>query len=321
MRFGSTLPWVGPNATQENVSAVATAADRLGYDFAYMGGHYLYPAVQGSYYPYTVDGVLQVDPTYPNLDMFTMFAFIAGQTKTLGLKSHVYVLPWQSPLVSAKQLATLDVLSQGRVAFGIGVGWMKEEFDILGIPFEERGARTDEYIDVMRAVWAGGPASFEGRFLSFKDIYAEPTPVQTPLPIWATGSNQRTIRRVAERCDGWLVPGDVETASDAHAALREQLFQRLEACGRGGEAESFPTSAMLHVHFYDAGGGYKRSQYTMERLMADREAVLERLAVWAAAGITEVEVRVGSSYEISAAELIERISWFAEEVIPAARSL
>ena len=320
MRFGAPLPWAGPIATPDNVSLVSTAAERLGYDYVFMGGHLFWPKQARSPYPYTTDGVSQADPTHANLDIFVLLSYIAGQTTDLGLKTAILVLPWQSPVLTAKHAATLDVLCKGKLTLGLGVGWMREEFAAVGVPFEQRGAIAEEYIEALRALWTQSPASFKGEYCQFDEVYAEPRPVQRPLPIWLVGSNTRTINRVARLGDGWEVPAPVDIGSPEYDRLYRQLRAALLERDRG--VAGFDVCTTIHVHFgEDLSGGYVRTEYFGRKFPPDADVILEALAAWKAAGVTAVELHPGSRYDIPPELFVERIAWFAEEVLPRARAL
>jgi probable F420-dependent oxidoreductase len=145
-----------------------------------------------------------MDPEDPILEPVVALAYAAARTTTLLLGTGVIVLPLRNPLILAKELATLDVLSGGRVLFGIGVGYVEREFRALGVPFDRRGERTDEYLDVMRAIWTQDHPAFEGRFFSFAGVQAHPRPLQRPHPpVVVGGWTAPALRRAAERAHGW----------------------------------------------------------------------------------------------------------------------
>src|SRR5438477_4463090 len=158
--------------------------------------HVVFPPAIASKYPYTVSGV------FPGgggaLDQLSLMAFVAGRTRSLRLVTSVMILPHRNPVVTAKMLATIDVLSRGRVTVGVGVGWLREEFQALGAPdFDRRGAVSDEYIRIFKTLWTKSPASFAGEFYRFDDIQFMPAPVQKPHPpIWIGGHSRAALRRV-----------------------------------------------------------------------------------------------------------------------------
>ena len=165
-------------------------------------------------------------------------SYIAGQTSKIRLVTSVLIVPHRNPLIAAKSLATLDVLSGGRLVVGAGVGWMREEFEALGLPpFEERGAVTDEYIRAFKVLWTEDDPCFEGKYISFDDISFLPKPVQKPHPpIWVGGESRSALRRTAELADGWYPLGSNPTfpmgTPDQLKAGLERLAQYAQRFGR-----------------------------------------------------------------------------------------
>ncbi len=163
MKYGFTLPGRGPMATPENLGIIARHGEELGYYCLMASDHIVVPNEISSTYPYTEGGEFPGSVTGESMEQLTVLAFLAGQTKTIRLGTSVMIVPHRNPVVTAKALATLDVLSQGRVIVGVGVGWMQEEFEALGLPpFQERGAVTNEYIRAFKELWTSDNPSFQG---------------------------------------------------------------------------------------------------------------------------------------------------------------
>ena len=213
MKYGFTLPGRGPLATPERLSALAKKGEELGYDCLLTGDHILVPRKIASAYPYTQGGEFPGGPSGESMEQLTLLSYLAGRTSKIRLVTSVIIVPHRNPLVAAKALATLDVLSQGRLVVGVGVGWMREEFEALGLPpFEERGAVTDEYIRAFKELWTNDNPSFEGKYVRFDDISFLPQPVQKPHPpIWVGGESRPALRRTAEIADGWYPLGSNPT--------------------------------------------------------------------------------------------------------------
>src|SRR6202171_6780292 len=194
MRYGFYLPTRGPTATREGILALAVEGERLGLPSAMIADHIVFPVESQSAYPYTVDG------KHPGggdaLETFSILGVVAGATERLRLVTSVLVLPYRNPVLTAKTVASLDVLSGGRLTLGVGAGWLKEEFEALNSPaFEARGAVTDEWITIFKQLWSQSPASFNGRFSRYSDIRCEPFPVQEPHPpIWVGGHSPAAPR-------------------------------------------------------------------------------------------------------------------------------
>jgi len=232
MQFAAVLPSFGPPARDpaaaERLRDVAVAADELGYHVLFAPEHLIYPQTIGTPYPY--GGRFPYDVTDPVLDVVTTLAWVAAATRRVRLGASVMVLPYREPIALAKALATLDVLSGGRVMLGFGSGWLREEFDLLGVPFRERGARMDEYLAALRALWTEERVTFRGRWVRIEDAAFFPKPVQKPHPpLWIGGASPAAFRRVARLGDGWLaVPKRPEDLATDVAAIRKAA----EAAGR-----------------------------------------------------------------------------------------
>ena len=207
MDYGVVLPHVGPHAREhvvERMQTVARQAEALGYHSLWAADHIVMPTHLTSKYPYHPEGKFPIDPAENFLEPLTVLGYVAACTTTIRLGTGVLIIPYRNPVVTAKTLATLDVLSRGRIILGAGVGWMTEEFAFLNSPYHERGARTDEYLRAMKALWTEEEPAFQGRFLQFSDLRCEPKPVQKPHPpIWVGGHSKAALRRTATLADGW----------------------------------------------------------------------------------------------------------------------
>lgn len=203
-------------ADPEWVVGFAQLVEQLGCESVWTVEHVLVPADYGSRYPYAESGRMPLTGDDPIPDPLDWLAFVAGVTRSLLLGTCIVILPEHHPVLLAKRLATIDVLSGGRMVVGVGVGWMREESEALGVPFEERGARTDEYIDVMRELWSRDVASFDGRFVRFADMKSSPKPFRSSgVPVVVGGHSRAAARRAGLRGDGFypLGVGPTELAS------------------------------------------------------------------------------------------------------------
>ena len=209
MKYGFILPNRGSLGMPENTVTIAKRAEEMGYDSLFKGDHIVVPGNINSRYPYTATGEFPGSDSGEAQEMLAVLSFLAGQTRTIRLVTSVIIVPHRNPLVAAKALATLDVLSNGRLVVGIGAGWMREEFEALDLPpFEERGAVTDEYVRAFKELWTSETPTFEGKYCRFSDITFLPKPVQKPHPpIWVGGESPRALRRTAELADGWYPLG------------------------------------------------------------------------------------------------------------------
>jgi probable F420-dependent oxidoreductase len=204
MRLGLHALGIGVGGRREVIDAVAVAAEAAGFSTLWAGEHVVMVDHSESRYPYAPDGRIGVPADADWLDPMIALSFAAAATRTIRLATGVLLLPEHNPVMLAKQAASLDCLSGGRLALGIGVGWSREEFVALGIPFERRGMRTDEYLTVMRTLWRDDPAAYAGEFVSFADIRVNPKPVRDGrIPIIVGGNSEAALRRVVEKPDGW----------------------------------------------------------------------------------------------------------------------
>ncbi len=224
MEFGCHLPMFGPIATRENVLTFARRMEALGYGSLWASDHVAIPYTIRSRYPYRETGQFPWLPNAEWLEALTTLALVAGVTERVKLGTTILVLPHRHPVLTAKMLASLDHLSNGRVILGAGVGWMEEEITLLGAPFSKRGAWSDEAIRIMRICWSQERASHTGRFFSFDAIGCFPQPVRKSIPILIGGHTPRALRRVAELGDGW------HAAFPALDKLEEGLRLLREAC-------------------------------------------------------------------------------------------
>ena len=184
--------------------ALAQAAEMAGFESMWTVEHTVVPRGYDSTYPYADSGKMaggQDDISLP--DPLIWMAYVAAATKHIKLATGIMILPQHNPVVVAKQVATLDHLSGGRILLGIGVGWLKEEFAALGVPFEDRGRRTDEYMQAMRELWGEKP-SFQGKYVNFKDAYCRPRPTNGTVPLIVGGHSEAAAKRAGRLGDGFF---------------------------------------------------------------------------------------------------------------------
>lgn len=205
MKFGIHYS-IGVNADPQanDYIQVAQKAEELGYHSLWLGDHIVIPEKIEAAYPYSADGAAGFPRRALFPDPFVLLGGLALATSRILLGTSVIVIPYRNPLAVAKAVTTVDLLSHGRFQFGVGVGWLKEEFDALGEDFARRARQTREYLHIMKAVWQAEPASFSGEFLTFSDIHNVPLPVQKPHPpIIFGGESLPALKRVADLGDGW----------------------------------------------------------------------------------------------------------------------
>lgn len=240
--FANTAGWAEPAGAVE----AAQLAEAAGFESIWTVEHVIFPDNYTSAYPYSPNGKMPALASTPIPDPLVWLAYIASATKTIRLATGILILPERNPLVLAKEVATLDHLSGGRVELGIGVGWLKEEFEALGIPWEARGARTDEYIEVLRALWAADHANYHGRFTNFDNVSSNPKPANGTVPITIGGHSRAAAVRAGRYGDGFF-PG-----KGSIAELRE-LFDivRQNAADAGRDPSRIEFTAGLASIFGD----------------------------------------------------------------------
>ena len=223
LAFGYHLPIWGPAATRETLITLSRRIEAMGFESVWVSDHVVVPFQIASRYPYNATGQFPLPPTANFLEPLTVLSLVAGVTERLRLGTTVLVLPHRHPVLAAKMLATLDHLAPGRVIRGAGVGWMREEIELLGASYEARGAWTDEAIRIMRACWSQERVSHRGRFFTFPEVGFAPRPRAGTIPIWIGGHTPRALRRVAELGDGWHAAfASPQVMRDGLATIREE---------------------------------------------------------------------------------------------------
>jgi|SRR5262245_2793577 len=313
MRYGFYLPTRGPTAEPDALEQLVRRGEALGFASVMIADHLVFPTVIRSKYPYTVSGVFpgQGDA----LDQLALMAFVAGVTARLRLVTSVMIVPYRNPVATAKALATIDVLSRGRVTVGVGVGWLREEFEALGAPaFDRRGAVTDEYLRIFKALWTESPVSFAGEFYRFEELRCLPHPIQKPHPpLWIGGHSKAALRRVARLGDGWHPVG----ANPAVPLSPTELRTQLDLLARLAEAEGRDPSSLtisFKAPVYDAGRpvatGSARRPFT-----GSADQITDDILTYARLGVSELIFDFRSE---SLAESLERMERFAAAVKPSA---
>lgn len=242
---------------------ICRRAEAAGFESLWGGEHVILPDSIASKYPYTEDGKIPVEPDTPIPDPLIWLAFAAAAAPTLRLGTCILIVPQRNPLVLAKELATLDQLSGGRVELGIGVGWLKEEFEALGVPWERRGARNDEYIAAMRALWKAPHAEFHGEFVDFAPVTCSPRPVNGSIPVHVGGDTQAAIQRAVRIADGYF-PGEGD--SERLGKLLHSLRRACEAAGR--DPDSIEINAIFGAQMsHPEAGVAQMKALGVERIM------------------------------------------------------
>jgi len=310
MKFGFYLPSNGPTARSDPLARIAQRGDHLGFYCMVAGDHILVPKTVQSPYPYTVSGEFSGGQGGEYFEQLTLLSFLAGITRQIRLLPSVMIVPYRNPLLAAKILATLDVLSKGRLTLGVGVGWMEEEFLALDAPpFEERGAVTNEYLRAFKELWTSDNPTFEGKYCRFSNIHFLPKPVQKPHPpIWVGGQSRQAIRRAAEMGNGWHPVGAIPAAPLEPEELAENVVTLRRYAERAGRDPNEIEVAMK-APLYDPG---VPSVGRRRRFSGVPEQILQDVHAYAQVGVSHIILDIRSA---DLDQSLERMAWFAQEVM------
>jgi probable F420-dependent oxidoreductase len=229
MKIGLMFANTGAMVTPEGAAAVARHAEQAGFESIWTVEHVVVPAGYESKYPYNRSGRMSGGEDSPIPDPLIWLAYVAAHTERLRLATGMLILPQRSPLITAKELATLDVLSHGRVLLGVGIGWLREEFEAIGVPFEGRGKRAVEAIEAMRVLWSQDQPSYQGETVRFRDARLWPKPVDRRIPVILGGHTELAARRAGRIGDGFF-PG--RSLPDEVRPLLQVMREEAEKAGR-----------------------------------------------------------------------------------------
>ncbi len=318
MDFGVNLLTRGITGGAEGLLAVARKAEALGFGHVTANNHIVVPNSIASRYPYTPTGEWPGARTGECLEQVTVLGFLAAATSRIRLVTSVMVVPQRPAVLAAKALATVDVLSHGRLTVGVGVGWLDEEFRAVAAPpFAERGMVTDEFLAAFHELWCSDAPRFAGKYVRFTDIRFDPKPVQKPRPpIWVGGESRVALRRVARLGDGWYPvgnnPQEPLDTPERYAEKRKLLEVELTKAGRDPLtiAQAYLTLVRCQPVEQKAPDG-RRQSYTGRP--AD---VAADIAGFAGAGVAHFFLNFSAP---SLSEALADLAWFAEEVRPLIR--
>jgi probable F420-dependent oxidoreductase len=283
---------------------VATRADDLGFDSVWVGDHVIIPRQIASAYPYSPTGMPPFKPEEAALEPLTLLSYLAGRTTRVRLGISVLIVPHRNPLYTAKVVATLDVLSGGRVICGIGAGWLREEFEALGLSFDRRGEETDEWVRIFKVCWQEGDPEYHGRLYAFDKVAFEPKPVQKPHPpIWVGGNSRRAMRRAVELGDAWH-PG--WSRPDQLAGQLRQLTAIAEKAGR--DPASLELTLLRPLQILDGPAKEPRRP-----LIGSADQVAEDIRHYARIGVSHL---VFGFRTTDGPEMLQQVERFAAEVRP-----
>jgi probable F420-dependent oxidoreductase len=278
MKFALAFANAGPLGDPETAVGLAQLAEQLGFESLWTVEHVVVPTGYASPYPYSADGKMPGGEQVAIADPLIWLSFVAAATSQIRLGTGILILPQRNPLVLAKEVASLDRLSGGRVELGVGVGWMREEFDAIGVPFERRGARTDEYVDVMRRLWSESSTAYSGEFTNFAELNSYPKPAGARVPIHIGGHSEAAARRAGRIGDGFF-PG----RSEGHGL--ETLLATMRAAatdaGRDPDAIEITSGGGLDLDSVKRAADLGVDRYTIPPLGFDLETLRTNLGKFA----------------------------------------
>jgi probable F420-dependent oxidoreductase len=300
VRFSTRCPnsdYLGFEASPEAIIATAKKAEEVGFDATFVNDHII------------VGSDTRSAPWTNVYDPFVAMSFVAAHTTRIGVGVSVLIMPYRNPIITAKALATIDLMSGGRLTVGVGVGWNEAEFAALGVPFQERGARTNEYLRLWQACWAPGKVSFSGKFFSFTDMFVNPKPLQQPQPpIWIGGMSDAALRRAARFAAVWQpTPLPVAELVERQTVLRE-------ACEAAGRAP-IPTRMSFRVEFSTITGNAPPAG--RERPMGHgtpAEVAADLMHYREAAGLDAFQINFHGNRDLS--QLLQSMECFMRDVAP-----
>ena len=269
MRIGFGLPNIGPLGSPESIAQVAERAEALGYDSLWTIERLLWPVKPKTPYPVTADGHLPEGYKY-SLDPLDTLTFAAARTKKIALGTSVLDIPFYNPVLLARRLTTIDILSHGRLRVGLGLGWSQDEMDAAGADMKKRGAMADEFLQMLKAIWTTNPVKFEGRFFRVPESYINHKPVQKPHPpIYMAAFAPAALKRLATMTDGWnpvAIP----------AAGMEQMFasvrQMAKEAGRDPGRLAMVVRANLYITEKSLGADRFIFAGSLEQIREDAQA-------------------------------------------------
>ncbi len=291
MKFGVVLPNYGPGATYEDLKHMALAAERLGYASIWTTDHILVPKEN-------------TDPYGNMLESIVTLAMLASVTDRVHLGTSILVLPMRNPIIVAKQIATLDAATKGRVILGVGVGWNETEYANLGADFKTRGKRMDEYIKLLRTLWSNEYVSYQGRYVLIKDGVFAPAPAQKGrLPIWIGGNDEPSYRRTALLGDGWQSTG----------ASPEQMAQGAKRIQGLHPSRPITISARVSIDFRaNVSPTFLYRGNQRYRLAGGLEAIRSRVRQYADAGVEHMALFFPAELKVGLAQMEQ----FARDILP-----
>lgn len=310
LKYSLFIQTTGQTISPGGIARVAEAADEMGFDTAWIGDHVVVPETIESRYPFTRSGAFPMKYSDNFLEPLSTITYVLSKTRRLRAGTNVLIVPYRNPVYTAKALATMDWLSEGRLTVGVGVGWMREEFEALDAEsYDERGRVTDEYLDIFHKLWTEELVSHEGEYYSFKPLYAQPQPVQRPHPPFYVGGHAPVaLRRAARIGSGWNA---WRLGPDELPPYQERLAGYLRDAGRSPDDVKICVTQLLAVT--DGAASPAGPDAKRPALTGTVEQIVEDLKGYAAAGVEQVAflLRAGT-----AEDTVAQLERFKRDIQP-----
>jgi probable F420-dependent oxidoreductase len=313
MQYGFGAPVSGPLSGPKDLAHIAAEGEAMGYDYCTLSDHVVIPRELEAKYPYSDTGEFPGRAGGDRHEQLTAVTFVAAKTSKLRLVTSVMVVPHRPAVLTAKILASIDVLSEGRLVLGVGAGWCREEFEALGTdPFAERGAVTDEYLLACRELWTSENPSFNGKYVKFSNIFFQPRPVQKRVPIWVGGESGPALRRTAKLGDAWYPIGtNPQFRLDTLARVRAGIDRLHRHCREQGRD---PKEIALAYRVTPRGAAIpERADNGDRRLFSGgNEAIVGDLRAFKDLGVVAVDFSFDGA---NAGEVVANMRRFREDVL------
>jgi probable F420-dependent oxidoreductase len=317
MQYGFGLPTRGSMATPQSLATLARTGEELGFGIISVSDHIIIPKAINSTYPYNESGTFAGSPAGECLEQLSLLSFLVGVTSSAKLLTSVMVLPHRPPVLTAKMLATIDVLSNGRLIVGCGVGWMREEFEAIGAPsYDERGAVGDEYIRAFKELWTSDNPAFEGKYCRFANVAFAPKPVQKPHPpIWTGGESPAALRRAGRLANAWYPIGSNPRFPVGTPAQFAEYTARVKRyateAGRNPSALDFAYSA----NWYNDQQAQTLPDGQRRPLTGTPQQIADDIKRYEELGVRYMMVNLQGETQ---AQTLERMQRFADRIMPLA---
>ena len=321
MHFAFEAPVTGPLANPDDLVTLVSQGEALGFDMIHAGDHIVIPGQIKAPYPYTQSGVFTgswtLEPGATHfLEQLTTLMFLAAHSSKIRLLAAVMVVPYRSPVHTAKIIATIDILSRGRLDLGCGLGWMQDEFEALGAPpFNERGAVTDEYLSAFKELWTSEEPTFEGKYVRFSDIRFEPKPFQRPHPpLWIGGESEAAMRRAARLGDVWYPLGNNPRYPLGTPAKLSEAIGRLRSYAEETDRDPSEIRVAYSAEFWYSDREATYLTNGQRRIFTGApEEIAEDIYVFEELGVSSLTFNFNGD---TLTETLERLERFAKEVRP-----